>query len=330
MERPSLCLDGAWDFHFCGDARIELGEVDRWQPCTVPAPWQAVFPDLRQRNGRAWYRRTFELPSDWLGGAVFLRFGAVNYHAQVLVNRTPVIEHEGGWLPFEAEIGAMLRPGANEVAVHVTAPTDDPVAYPEYPFSETPVGKQSWYGPQGGIWQSVLLERRAPDHIGLVRVRPQRQSGTLEVGLDLSRPLSVPHVLELQIEAPDGRTVEAASLALPAGQERISTALRVAEPLDWSPDAPHLYELRAILRRGGKVADVVRERFGFRSIEIRAGRIYLNGQPLFLRGALDQDYYPDGICTVPSEAFLEDQFRKAKALGLNCLRCHIQVPDPRY
>ena len=85
-----------------------------------------------------------------------------------------------------------------------------------------------------------------------------------------------------------------------------------------------------MLRRGGEVADLVRERFGFRSIETRAGRIYLNGQPLFLRGALDQDYYPDGICTPPSEAFLEDQFRKAKALGLNCLRCHIKVPDPRY
>ena len=104
----------------------------------------------------------------------------------------------------------------------------------------------------------------------------------------------------------------------------------VTEPLDWSPDAPHLYELRAVLRRGGEVADLVRERFGFRSIETHAGRIYLNGQPLFLRGALDQDYYPDGICTPPSEAFLEDQFRKAKALGLNCLRCHIKVPDPRY
>ena len=104
----------------------------------------------------------------------------------------------------------------------------------------------------------------------------------------------------------------------------------VPEPLDWSPDAPHLYELRAVLRRGGEVADLVRERFGFRSIETRAGRIYLNGQPLFLRGALDQDYYPDRICTPPSEAFLEDQFRKAKALGLNCLRCHIKVPDPRY
>ena len=49
-----------------------------------------------------------------------------------------------------------------------------------------------------------------------------------------------------------------------------------------------------------------------------------------MRGALDQDYYPEGICTPPSLAFLEDQLLKAKALGLNLLRCHIKVPDPRY
>ena len=92
----------------------------------------------------------------------------------LLVNRTLVAENEGGWLPFEAEIGALLRPEANEVAVHVTAPTDDPAAYPEYPFAEILAGKQSWYGPQGGIWQSVLLERRAPDHLRLLRLRPRR------------------------------------------------------------------------------------------------------------------------------------------------------------
>jgi Glycosyl hydrolases family 2, sugar binding domain/Glycosyl hydrolases family 2/Glycosyl hydrolases family 2, TIM barrel domain len=329
VERAILSLDGVWDFHFCGDARIALDNVDRWRPCAVPAPWQAQVPELRQRNGRAWYRRTFHLPPEWLG-AVYLRFGAVNYHARVLVNRTPVAEHEGGWLPFEVEIGAVLRPGANEVAVHVTAPTDDPAIYPDYPFSETLAGKQSWYGPLGGIWQSVLLERRVPDHIRLVRLGPQRNGGVVEVKLDLSRPLSVRHDLDLQIHGPDGRTVEAATLALAAGQERARRSLAVAEPLDWSPETPHLYELRAVLRRGGEVTDLVRERFGFRSIEAHAGRIYLNGQPLFLRGALDQDYYPDGICTAPSEDFLEDQFRKAKALGLNCLRCHIKVPDPRY
>ena len=58
--------------------------------------------------------------------------------------------------------------------------------------------------------------------------------------------------------------------------------------------------------------------------------MYLNGKPFYLRAALDQDYYPDTICTLPSVEFLEDRFNKAKQLGLNALRCHIKVPDPRY
>jgi beta-galactosidase/beta-glucuronidase len=65
-------------------------------------------------------------------------------------------------------------------------------------------------------------------------------------------------------------------------------------------------------------------------VEARDGRIYLNGQPIYLRGVLDQAYYPETIYTPPSLEFLEDQARKAKALGLNCLRIHIKIEDPRY
>ncbi|RPJ28197.1 MAG: glycoside hydrolase family 2, partial [Chloroflexi bacterium] len=41
-------------------------------------------------------------------------------------------------------------------------------------------------------------------------------------------------------------------------------------------------------------------------------------------------YYPDLICTPPSQEYIEDEFRKAKEMGLNCLRVHIKVADPRY
>ena len=77
-----------------------------------------------------------------------------------------------------------------------------------------------------------------------------------------------------------------------------------------------------------KSRDEIRGAFGFRTIEARDGQFYLNGEPLYLRGALDQDYYPDTICTLPSVEFLEDQLRKAKELGLNCLRCHIKAAGP--
>jgi hypothetical protein len=84
------------------------------------------------------------------------------------------------------------------------------------------------------------------------------------------------------------------------------------------------------MSREGAEIDELLENFGFRTIETRDGRLVLNGTPFYLRAALDQDYYPDTICTIPSIAFLEDQFRKAKALGLNAVRLHIKAPDPRY
>src|SRR5262249_26259989 len=67
-----------------------------------------------------------------------------------------------------------------------------------------------------------------------------------------------------------------------------------------------------------------------RSFTFRDGQFLLNGKPVFLLSALDQDLYPNTIYSVPSEEFLRDQFHKARELGLNSLRCHIKAPDPRY
>jgi hypothetical protein len=330
VQRKNVSLDGTWDFYFSGDTAVPFENVPLWRHCAVPAPWQAQFDDLRLRNGRAWYRRSFDVPAEWLTASVFVTFGAVNYFARVLVNGTSVAEHEGGYLPFEADISAFVRPGRNEIAVEVVAPTDDPALYPEFPFAEIPFGKQSWYGPLGGIWQSVAVERRAVDHIRKVRLTPALADGKVAVDVRFGSMLGRDCELEIEVEAPDRRVVASLSTTVHAGDDRAALAVTVPSPCAWSPETPHLYRLTATLRDGDAALDERTETFGFRTIETRDGRILLNGKPIFLRAALDQDYYPEGICTVPSEAFLEDQFRKAKALGLNCIRCHIKVPDPRY
>ena len=110
-------------------------------------------------------------------------------------------------------------------------------------------------------------------------------------------------------------------------------AVRVHASRTCSPGRPTT-RISTAIRAGAapraRLKDDIEDTFGFRTIETRDGKFYLNGEPLYLRAALDQDYYPDTICTVPSVEFLEDQFRKAKELGLNCLRCHIKAADPRY
>ena len=217
------------------------------------------------------------------------------------VNGRLAVEHEGGYLPFEAEIGALVRPGRNEVAVAVTAPTDDRELYPDFPVGEVPFGKQSWYGPLGGIWQSVHLERRAADHVRAVRLTPCLRTGRVDVALELSHRLMRACELELEITDPDGAVVASPRSSRPRAMTAPPPLLFVLGPLPWSPETPRLYRVTATLRRAGELLDALSETFGFRTVEARDGRIYLNGEPVYLRGALDQDYYPDGICTPPSE-----------------------------
>ena len=177
MNDYRISLDGTWDFQVDpGDGSGRRPPSERGASAVVPMPWQAQFEDLRQTSGMAWYRRHFTVEPGLLGsaaaGAAILHFGAVDYQATVWLNGEPVGEHEGGYLPFEFDVSDLLREGDNELLVRVVDATDDRDRYPDFPFSEVPHGKQSWYGPIGGIWQSVWLELRPRLHIAELQVAP--------------------------------------------------------------------------------------------------------------------------------------------------------------
>lgn len=315
--RRNISLDGAWRFRMDGDAD--------WRTATVPNPWQAEFDDLRHSFGRATYVRGFTLPPEWAGREVAIKFGAVNYFSEVYFNGTLLGSHEGGYLPFEFVLPADAVRAENAIEVRVALPSGDASEYPDFPFGEIPHGKQSWYGPLGGIWQSVTLEARDPRHLIHAAIDADLASGKVSLALEFSKA-ATGSAVAVTITGPTGEVV-----ATGAGTAGAALALTVANVQPWSPEAPNLYSAQVDLKAAdGALLDSTRHTFGFRTIETRDGKFFLNGQPLYLRGALDQDYYPEGICTPPSLDFLEDQARKAKALGLNLLRCHIKVPDPRY
>lgn len=316
-QRVRVSLDGDWQFRH--------GAETVWRTAVVPGPWQAQFADLRHASGRAVYRRRFDRPDG--AGQVVLRFGAVSYFAEVRVNGHLLGSHEGGYLPFDCIIPDEVLQDNNEVEVHCLLPDGDPATAPDFPFAEIPHGKQSWYGPTGGIWQSVTVETRHPAHLEHCAIRADLADGRLTLALTLT-PGAIGAGMRVRVLDPDGKA--AATLAQTVTGRQETLAWMVADVRAWSPDAPQLYQLQIDLIRDGASVDHTTHSFGFRSIATQNGQILLNGQPFYMRAALDQDYYPEGICTPPSLAFLEDQLHKAKALGLNMLRCHIKVPDPRY
>ena len=325
-SRPRLSLDGQWYF-----SPTKILNTDHCPLLPVPSPWQ-VDAHFRDYIGEAWYQREFELPTEWFssGRVIFLGFGAVDYFAEVWLNDIKVGEHEGGYLPFELDVTEAARPGVNTLTVRV----DDPLEI----FAEIPHGKQSWYGMLSGIWQPVWVESRPEVHVERVRINTNLNA--VNIVVTLSRPLPADHMLDIQIVDPTG------AIAAQLETASLDCQLLITNPQTWSPDEPNLYTLRINLTglpsklveqnekgrdlSGLEILDGLTETFGVRTIEARDGKILLNGRPFYLRAALDQDYYPDLICTPPSPEYIEAEFRKAKEMGLNCLRAHIKVPDPRY
>ena len=326
MSAARISLDGLWDFKYLGYG----AKPAESRTILVPSPWQAQFADLRMRGGVAVYRRDVEIPEEWLEQRVFLHFGAVFHITHVFVNGAFVGSHVGGFLPFHFDITDRIVNRKAEIKVKVESPTDDPFEFPTTPFAEMPFGKQSWYGPLSGIWQSVYLERRIADHVTTVRVRSSQASGEISAHVRFESPLADAADVMITVLDAEEKAVAKSCAKLAAGVENALLYSFVPAPRCWSPDSPYLYRLQVSMMRNDVVVDQIETTFGFRNVETRDGKLYLNGKPFYLRAALDQDYYPDTICTLPSVEFLEDRFYKAKQLGLNALRCHIKVPDPRY
>src|SRR6266498_287358 len=325
MTDNRLSLDGTWDFQFDPQFDTDATPRGEWRSILVPSPWQAQFDDLRNSSGTALYRRHFaiaELPDN---SAAILHFGAVDYHTAVSLNGKQIGEHEGGYLPFDFNVIDSLQVGENELTVKVIDPTDNRGTYPDYPFSEIPHGKQSWYGPLSGIWQSVWLEFRPKTHLADLRLVAVPQSATIAVDVSHSTQPRSSYQIISEVKDPDGRKVGTTTLDSLHGTIQLNE-----EPALWSPNTPSLYTVTATLYVDGAPIHSVEKTCGFRTCEAHDGRIFLNGKPIYLRGVLDQGYYPETIYTPPSVEFLEKQARSLKALGFNCLRIHIKVEDPRY
>jgi len=334
MAKPaavsSIPLDGDWNFLADPGGTLDvqkLASAAGVRPTRIPSSWQSQFADLRDYAGIAWYWRTITAEAPAPDQVALLRFGAVDYAAEVFVNGQKAGSHEGGYLPFEIDATSLLHPGENQVAVRVADPGAKPHEVVDgIAYAEIPHGKQNWYVQTSGLWQSVELDYRPRVRLGSVHISAA-QDGAFTITAPVVAATGGGSVsINAEIMDPNGKSAWKGSNSLAGGEVNAKLSGQIHDPSLWSPTFPNLYELRVSLSSG----DSFRCRFGFRSFAARDGKFYLNGQPIYLRGALDQDFFPDTIYTPPSIDYLRDEMRKANALGLNLLRCHIKVPDPRY
>ena len=334
-------LNGPWRFAF--DPHV-VGEQMGWHrsrpgksagskelTITVPFPWESPLSGVAapEYRGAGWYAREVTIPGEWTGVRPFLNFNAVDWSARVWVNGQIAAENDNGYLPFSIDLSPFAAAGET-VTVTVRA----------WDIAEatTLVGKQvpHWYTYSSGIWQSVWLEARPASHITGVAISPDVANAQAAAQVDLS--IAAAGSYRLRLSSPDGTfpAVES-SQTLQPGSQSVALTFAVPNPQLWSPETPHLYDVQVeLLPADGSAGDSATTYFGMRTVSRGAwdGKDYeyitLNGEPVYLRGALDQAFHPDGLHSYPTDEIIRGDIQLAKDLGLNLLRCHIKINDPRY
>lgn len=320
-------LNGPWDFAILPKGSSpETGFAGK---ITVPFPVESYLSGVQATVGpenELWYERTFELTLGSRGRRVLLKFGAVDWEAEVWVNGKLAGQHQGGFDSFSFDITDHLVKGKSQtVRVRVWDPSD---SGPQPRGKQVKEPKGIWYTPVTGIWQSVYLLEVPSAYISSTYSMTDWENSIQVFYPEVTNP-------------EDGQEVEVSILERGTlvgsfkGRANKPLPVLLENPKTWSPDEPFLYEVSIKLLDGKKVLDQVTSYAAYRDIRMAKdenghNRMFLNGNPLFQYGPLDQGWWPDGLYTAPTDEALLFDIQKTKEMGFNMIRKHVKVEPARW
>ena len=315
-------LNGLWEYAITPvDAVPEKMDGHILVPFAVESALSGVGKSVTEHDA-LWYEREFSVPKDWAGSRIMLNFGAVDWKAEVYVNDELAGCHTGGYAPFSFDVTDLLLQGkTNSLKVKVTDGTDSWFQ---------PRGKQVsepegiWYTAVTGIWQTVWMEPVSESYVKSCHSVADIDASVLNVYVDAV--LTEGDVCEVVL-------MECGNVINKGRGTEVS--LHVPQMKLWSPDSPYLYDVEVNIVRDGAVVDRVNGYAAMREISCckdASGhkRMYLNGEPLFQYGLLDQGWWPDGLYTAPSDEALAFDIQKTKDFGFNMIRKHVKVEPARW
>ena len=330
LERSEwINLNGLWEYAILEKTQLQPKKFqgDILVPFCVESSLSGVMGEVKPED-RIWYRRTFDIPANWSGKDIILNFEAVDYSTTVFVNGAVVGSHKGAYDRFSFNISSFIKEkGSNELVVAV----DDPSSFGSQPRGKQQMPQQGiWYTPVSGIWQTVWMEAVSPEvYIKEVKLVPNIDDKTLAVTPILSKSL-LPEYSVKAVVSINGSQV--AEKEIPADKKGV---IEIPKPELWSPDAPNLYDLNLVLaNKDGTAIDMVKSYFGMRKISLGdlngVKYLFLNNEPLFHYGTLDQGWWPDGLHTPPSDDAMKYDIEMTKKMGFNMIRKHIKVEPDRW
>ena len=326
QSKRYLSMEGKWRFNFVKDHNLAPKDFfslkfddSKWVDFPVPGLFEIEgYGDKIYKNvGYAWcttfdskppyidetnnytgsYRREFDLPADWNGQDVYFHVGSATSNLKVWVNGKFVGYSEDSKVAAEFNITKYLKKGKNLIAMQVMRWCDG--SYLE--------DQDFWRFT--GIAREVYLFARPKMHIEDLTITQDYLDGK--------------GVLKVDAKAPKGTIVETSL------QDKDGKAVELANVKPWSAEVPNLYNVMITLKKGDKELEVIKQRVGFRHIEIKGGQLLINGQPILIKGADRHELDPDNGYIVSIERMIQD-IKIMKQLNINAVRtCHYP-DDPRW
>ena len=346
-----LSMEGKWKFCFVKDHNLAPKDFfavkyddSKWVDFPVPGLFEIEgYGDKIYKNvGYSWcttfdtnppfigetnnytgsYRRTFDLPSDWSGQEVYFHVGSATSNLAVWVNGKYVGYSEDSKVAAEFNITKYLKKGQNLIAMQVMRWCD--ASYLE--------DQDFWRFT--GIAREVYLYARPKVHIEDITVTTEFPNDDFNKGVALIKvtaPKATGKKLAVKVYGPDGKelnpTFNSELQIKKDGNGEVGFMLPNTQR--WTAETPNLYTFVISLCDGDKVVESVRQRVGFRKVEIKGGQLLVNGQPILIKGADRHELDPDGGYIVSVERMIED-IKIMKQLNINAVRtCHYP-DDPRW
>jgi beta-galactosidase len=330
-------LDGPWSFSFSpssdavpdGFEKPEY-DVSGWKTIKVPAMWQTEGYDQPRYNNITYpfpanrpliphatnpvgsYRRTFEIPAGWSGQDVILHIGAAGSAYRVWVNGKEAGYSEDSKLPSEFDVTKLLTPGnANTVAIQI------------HRWSDGSYLEDQDFWRVSGIERSVYLKAapktRLTDvfvHAGLDKAY---KDGVLSTDVELTKrdqPVTVRMTL---LDGEKAVLTKESKVAAGAAKTQTLSA-SVPGVRQWTAETPNLYTLLVeVLDAKGQIIQATPQRIGFRTVEIKNGRVAVNGKPIVIRGVNRHEHDPETFHVI-SEASMRRDIELMKRNNINAVR----------
>ncbi|MGZ5190523.1 MAG: glycoside hydrolase family 2 protein, partial [Flavisolibacter sp.] len=264
----------------------------------VPGDFNTQMPELFYVEGTIWYKKTFVHKKQSLK-RLFIHFGAVNYLTDVYLNGKLIGKHEGGFTPFQFELTEQALDGENVIVVKVNNQRQK---------EGLPGLGYDWFN-YGGITRDVHLVETNETYIEDYLVQLKKNSfteiqGWVKLNGLLNQKEICIRIPELEID-----------YRVKTNNQGLATIKFSSDFQLWSPEKPKLYKVIIESER-----DTVIDNIGFRSIEVKGSKIFLNGKNIFIKGVNIHEERPMQSARAFSKEDARTLLTWAKETGCNLVR----------